>query len=695
VVGGNGLECDKLSREAMDAQFAGMMGKLVRAAGPLAGKVLTATHIDSWEVGGQDWTPRFSGEFFKRRGYDPLPWLPCVTEKARDVGGKEMADRFRWDFDQTISELLAENYAGRLDELAQQHGLRLSIEGYDLNDFGDEATYVARADEPMSEFWTAGHPGPGWGTEETLLKAREMASVAHIHGRPILGAEAFTSDDTEAWKKYPATIKSLGDYEFSQGINRFVIHRYAHQPYLDRAPGVTMGPWGLHYERTETWWEMSKPWHEYLARCQFLLRQGKWVADLCYVRPEIPHQTYFTPTPPAPAGYRYDECSAEDVLKLMTVKNGRIVVPCGMSYALLVAPPQTKAMTPALLQKINELVEAGATVLLNGPPPKTSPSLANFPQCDEKAARLASELWGDADGMKVTEHTLARGKVIWGEPLDKVLTSLRRPPDFTSDVALNWIHRRAGGVEIYFVASRATDTVAARCTFRVAGKAPEFWNPQTGERHFAAAYTQSNGLTIVPMEFEPGGSWFIVFRKPAARHPSTAASNSLAFQPLMELDHAWQVAFDPKWGGPEAVEFDHLSNWADRPEPGIKFYSGTATYTRTFDWHPESNQKSTILLDLGTVDVMAQVNLNGRDCGEAWTPPYRVDITRALKTGVNTLAIRVVNLWPNRMIGDAALPKNQRLTWSSWEPFKADTPLLPSGLLGPVKILELKGTGQR
>jgi hypothetical protein len=281
VAGGNGLECDKLSREAVEAQFAGMMAKLIKTAGPLTGKALAAIHIDSWEVGSQNWTPRFREEFLKRRGYDPLPWLPCVTDVTHEVGsqkqvnkkpvpiyrhnldGPAAAARFRWDFNQAIAELLAENYSGRMAELAQEYGLRFTLEGYALP-LGDEFTYTAQASEPMTEFWT-GNPFNAGNTSEHTMRTLEMASVAHVYDRPILGAEAFTSVGMEQWKQTPATIKALGDFAFGLGVNRFVFHRYAHQPYLDRVPGATMGPRGLHYERTQTWWEMSGPWHEYLA----------------------------------------------------------------------------------------------------------------------------------------------------------------------------------------------------------------------------------------------------------------------------------------------------------------------------------------------------------------------------------------------------------------------------------------------
>jgi alpha-L-rhamnosidase len=826
VAGGNGLECDKLSAAAMDAHFAGMMAKLIKTAGPLAGKSLVATHIDSWEVGSQNWTPKLREEFQKRRGYDLLPWLPCLTgagvEKTSSVkiGDAAMTARFRWDFAQTISELLAENYSGRLAELARKNGLRYSLEGYDLP-FGDEFTYTARADEPMTEFWTAQRPGQG----VTYRKAVEMASVAHVYGHAICGAESFTSGDNEMWKLTPADIKALGDFEFSQGVNRFVVHRYAHQPYLDRVPGATMGPWGLHYERTQTWWEMSGAWHEYLARCQYLLRQGKFVADVLYLRPEVPNQTYFNPVPAPPAGYRYDEISAEALGQRVSVKNGKLVLPDGMNYRVLVLPPM-KTMTPALARKIRELISAGATVYASAASPAASPSLQDFPKCDDRLAKLGHEIWGDCNGQTVTAHSLGKGKLIWGQPLETVLAGLAVSADFSANVKLNWIHRQADGAEIYFVANPENVPVEARCTFRVKGLRPELWHPETGTITPLACFEETTAGVTLSLRFEPSESAFVVFRQSAEgfdpvvsfRHngeplpapaplpvrleiqkavygvPGDAARsrdvraqvqalvdagkttfkvtdlaeagdpaygvektftveytgggqllkatgkdpNTVSLCPVMpaperpaeivcdstdnvqivaretgsydwvtatgrthhddiavvplplEITGPWDLNFPPKWGAPASVVLTNLISWTDVPDNGVKFFSGTATYVTTFNLPADQSEinRSKFQLALGEVQVMARVKLNGQDCGIAWKPPYQVDVSRAIRSGQNRLEISVANLWPNRMIGDAALPEDQRFTWSSWEPFKASTPLLKSGLLGPVKILE-------
>ena len=497
---GQGLECDKLSPEGIDAHFAGLMAKLIADVGPGAGKTLTFTHIDSWEVHSQNWTPRLPEEFRKRCLYDPLPFLPAMT--GRVVESLEVSERFLWDLRKTIAELLNENYAGRLRELAHQHGMQLSIEAYGDGPF-DDLSYAGRADSPMSEFWVGG------GALET---GKAMSSAAHTYGRRIVGAESFTSGpQTARWTNHPYSLKALGDAAFCEGINRFVFHRYAHQPWLDRRPGMTMGPWGVHYERTETWWDQARPWHEYLARCQHLLRQGLFVADLCYLQTEgAPNGLSHGPR----TEYDFDACTPEVVLTRMSVRDGRLVLPDGMSYRLLALPP-AETMTPVLLGKIKELVEAGATVV--GPRPVKSPSLSDYPKCDEEVKRLAGELWGDAGGQKVTEHRCGKGKVVWGKTPEAVLAEMGVPPDVRCESAagrggLRYVHRSAGGLDLYFVANGTQQTPEMLCTFRVKGKRPEFWWPDTGRIEPVAIYDEGEEGTRVPIRFKPCGSVFVVFR---------------------------------------------------------------------------------------------------------------------------------------------------------------------------------------
>ncbi len=833
---GGGLECDKLSCEAMDVHFNGLMARLIADVGPAAGKTLRYTHIDSWEIYSQNWTQRFRAEFRKRRGYDPLLLLPAMT--GRVIDSLEITERFLWDLRKTIAELHNENYAGRLQELAHQHGLQLTIEAYG-NGLFDNLSYAGRADSPMCEFWVGG------GCVETI---KAMASAAHTYGKNIVGAESFTANtDAAKWTNHPFSLKALGDAAFCDGVNRFVFHRYAHQPWLDRKPGMTMGPWGIHYERTETWWEQTRPWHEYLARCNYLLRQGLFVADICYLQTEgAPNDlAHFART-----AYDFDGCTPEVVLTRMKVQDGRLVLPDGVSYRLLVLP-QAETMTPAMLRKIKELVSAGATVV--GPRPLKSPSLSGYPDCDAQVRQLATELWGDCDGKRTTERRNGKGRVVWGTTPEAVLAGMGVPPDFDSLPPLNmpklrYIHRAAGGTDVYFVANGSPQAMDAQCTFRVKGKRPEFWWPDTGRIERVAVYDDVVSGMRIPICLDPAGSVFVVFRPEVAPafdralalsrdgKPVTATSKpkpeivvkkamygpwgeatcvrdvtaevqrrvnkgayafkvatlappgrsskpdvlrvltveytvdgqpckSLATDPelivlfdsreppdakvqygdngqlLVEARKAgryevqmasgktgrvevpnlpqpmdvigpWELRFPGGWGAPEHVTFDKLISWSERAEAGVKYFSGTATYDKTFRMPAAMLGKGRrVYLDLGRVQVIAQVTLNGKNLGILWKPPFRADVTDAIRVGDNRLEIGVVNLWPNRLIGDEQLPEDSkrrpegnlvewpkwvlegqpsptgRCAFTTWRLWKRDSPLLESGLLGPVRLI--------
>ncbi|MEW6743206.1 MAG: glycosyl hydrolase [Planctomycetota bacterium] len=824
---GRGLECDKLSKQGIEANFAGMMGKLIADVGPATGKgkTLVATHIDSWENGAQNWTARMREEFGKRRGYDLLPFLPALT--GRVVGGLEITERFLWDLRQTISDLIVENYAGHMRALAAQHGISLSIEAYTAP--CNELAYAGRADEPMGEFWM------GAGAWETL---KEMASAVHTYGKPILGAEAFTAGDRERWLQHPGSIKSLGDRAFSEGVNRFVFHRYAMQPWLDRVPGMTMGPWGLHYERTNTWWDWTLPWHEYLSRCQFMLCQGHFVADICYLLPEAAPQGG---SGRAKRGYDYDDCNAEVVLTRMSVKDGRLVLPDGIRYRLLVLP-EIPVMTPALLARVKALIEAGATVV--GPKTIKSPSLSNFPDCDAEVERLADEIWGDCDGRAVTEHKLGAGRILWGVTPEQVLASAGVQPDF-SGLGLHWIHRSTGDTDVYFVANPLSTRTLSVGTFRVSGKSPELSWPETGRTEVAPAFKEKNGTTSVLLALDPSESVFVVFRKADAKRNPVAAlkrdgkmvwslaepppklvvksarygvlddpqrtrdvrakvqqlvdAGALGFRVArmaegddpaygivktliveysvgsqqlsargtdpevidlapgapaermadLTLDseglhlHAWQpgryeletasgqvcraevtglpsphevtgtwdVTFPAGSGAPQRITLQRLISLSEHSEPGVRYFSGVATYTKKLAIPVELLGKDRRLyLDLGNVQVMAEVRVNGQSLGMAWKRPYMVDITSAARPGENSLEVRVANLWINRMLGDEQLPEDSernengtlkawpqwlaegkpsptgRFTFTSWRLWKKDEPLPDSGLLGPVTL---------
>lgn len=500
---GLGLECDKLSRAAMDVHFAGMMQKLLDDAGPLVGKSLNNALIDSYEVGSQNWTPAFRAEFARRRGYDLLPFLPVFT--GRVVDNSAVTERFLWDLRRTVADLMRDNYFGYFGELCHKRGLLFSTEGYGNGPFEDLAA-GGRADIPMGEFWVGG------AAAET---GKLASSAAHTYGHTFVGAESFTADPAHGkWQNDPYSLKALGDRMYCAGINRFIFHRYAMQPWLDRRPGMTMGPWGFHFERTNTWWQQGAAWLTYLSRCQDMLQQGLFVADACYLSGENA-PVGIQSSPALPAGFDYDGASPEVVLTRMSVKHGRLVLPDGMSYRILILPPGD-TMTPALLRKIRQLVRDGATVV--GPKPTRSPSLQDYPRCDREVKTLADELWGRADGTRVTEHGLGKGRVIWGQTLTQVFAARRVAPDFElagRSARLTYIHRAVGGADIYFVSNQRATAVEVPCTFRVSGRVPELWRPDTGQREQAPLYADRDGRTTVPLHLDPSGSVFVVFRRKA------------------------------------------------------------------------------------------------------------------------------------------------------------------------------------
>ncbi len=914
---GTGLECDKLSKEAAQAHWDGSMGKILAELGPLAGNVkagLNNVLIDSYEVGTQNWTQNFKEEFQQRRGYDITRFLPVFT--GRVVDSPEITERFLWDLRRTIADLFAENYSGQFKEMAHRAGLLYSLEPYG-NCPSDDLQFGSFCDIPMGEFW------PASGESVSIGNAKLPASVAHVYGKKYVGAEAFTaSPEAGRWLKDPYSIKAQGDAVYCGGINRVIYHRYAHQPWADpeRVPGMTMGQWGTHFERTVTWWEQSKDWLKYQARCQYLLQEGQFVADVIFYCGEgAPNSLRGGGLP---QGYDYDGCDT-GALSLMSVKDGRIVLPSGMSYRILVLPSD-KTMSPAVLKTIGKLVEAGATVV--GPKPEKAPGLAGYPSSDAEVKRLADALW-------------AKG-VVDKSPTE-VLAALKVKPDFVctnSGARINYIHRTARGADLYFVVSAKTVGETVDCTFRVSGKVPEFWHPDTGVTERAPVYTEQDGCTTVPLRFDPAGSVFVVFRQAALGDHAVAvrrtalnevkaqaaeltilkaeygafgevsdpecvdvtalvkqsvtsgnrrirANNDLAGDPApmtekeMKLDFAlngekksvrieenktfelpasaevvkavygliseapepvnqtvdvtakvagmvkegtlsvvagnalvghdpanmilkemrveyaykgqkksarigenqvltlpetgdqvtpapayelavnedgtlevqawkpltleiataagkvlkasvtdvskpaeiagsWELSFPPKWGAPAKVTLDKLISWTEHSDTGVKYFSGTATYLKTFAWDAKKQKDERYLLDLGELKNFAEVTLNGKEQSLLWKPPYRLDVTDALRSGKNTLRVKITNLWPNRLIGDEQLPEDRewdgkhlkawpqwvldgkpsptgRFTFTTWHHWYKDDEPLPSGLFGPVQVRTVKTVAPR
>ncbi|MDP6545946.1 MAG: glycosyl hydrolase [Phycisphaerae bacterium] len=670
--GGGGLEIDPLSRKAMDMHFDATMGKCLTEIGALAGKTLKYTHIDSWELGVPNWTDEIRSEFKRRRGYDPLPYLPVLA--GRIVDSKEVSDRFARDYRRTVADCIAENYYGRLSELSREHGMGIHPEsgGPFFTHWIDALQCLGKSDIPMGEFWARKSEPSGrfWYRDQFKRcdTVKQAATAAHIYGKKYVQAEAYTTMGPN-WEKDPYMLKDVGDLALCSGLTRNMLCFYVHQPYLDIKPGNQWQGAGTHFDRNITWWPMSHAWMKYLARCQFMLQQGLFVADVCYytgggVPGFVPGRDHMKPA--LPVGYDCDSINDEVLLTRVLAKDGRIVLPDGMSYRLLVLP-EAETMSIAVLKKLIELSKAGVAIV--GAKPLRTPGLRGYPACDQEVKKLASKL-----------------KLISPKSIQETLTSMGVGADFESKGAtLHYIHRRSKAADIYFVSNQQSKSVSAECAFRVAGRQPELWDAVTGERRDAVAFKIARGRTTVPLDFSPRGSLLVVFRRPTSLNKGPAANNYPKLQSVGEIDGPWTVKFDTKWGGPKSVEFKTLEDWTKRPEKGIKYYSGKATYHKTFDLPKGGGGR--LYLDLKRVRNVAQVRLNGKDLGVIWTAPWRVEITKAVKLTGNKLEIDVVNLWPNRLIGDAALPKDKRLTKTNVTKFKANSRLFASGLLGPVTLL--------
>ena len=721
---GHGFECDKFNADAYRRHWDSFQGKLLKKLGPLTpGKGLTTIHLDSWEMSSQNWSAAFRDEFTKRRGYDPQPFYPAYMGML--VGSHEKTERFLWDMRKTSQELVLENHADAIKKIAHKHGLRYSNEPYDMNPAGN-IDLGSIADIPGCEFWNAAK-GP-----DTQYSCIEAVSIAHTMGKPQVNAEAFTTAGMK-YLNYPGNMKNQTDWAFAMGINGIIFHTFQHQPLgNDAKPGMTMGPYGVQWHRNRTMWHLFPAYHQYIARCSHLLRQGAAVADILYLTPEGAPHIFIAPESALAGsarlkdkkGYNFDAVTSRILKMRAKVEDGKIAFPEGSRYSVLVLP-NVETMTPETLATITKLVQAGATVI--GNPPRKSPSLTGFPGCDKQVQKLAGKLWSKSLVAQSQIGKVGQGRVILNTAItaikDRVKTDAPKtaglypeyevtaaildemgiPEDFESNAPIRYGHRRTDTEEIYFIANTADKKVQATCTFRVEQGVPQLWDPVTAKTRTLPKFTRQDKTTSLSVDFDPHQSFFVIFpHTDPSKAP--APSNNVNFAkalPIQTLNGSWTVSFDPKWGGPENIVFDKLQDWTHRTERGIKYYSGSATYRKTFD-APGISEKR-VYLDLGTVHDMARVTLNGNDLGVVWCAPWRVNITSTLKTKGNLLEVEIVNRWPNRLLGDKQAPdKNVRtLKWKSGllsgKEFKTgrytfsttgvSEKLLPSGLLGPVRIM--------
>jgi hypothetical protein len=892
---GTGFEMDKMNRSAARAHFSAFIGEVLRRMPPAERKALKHVAADSYEVGSENWTDGFAATFRHRYGYSPLPWLPVLT--GRIVGSADQSERFLWDLRRLVADRISRDYVGGLRDLSHEKGMKLWLENYGHWGFvGEFLQYGGQSDCVAGEFWTV----KGLGS----IEVRAASSVANIYGKSIAAAEAFTSGPK--FQVAPWGLKALGDWAFCEGINHFVLSMYIHQAWDDRKPGVN-APWPTEFNRNNTWFNAAGAWVDYVRRCSFLLQQGHRVADVAYfIGEDAPKMTGIR-QPHLPPGRDYDFINAEVILEKLSVKNGLLKLPQGTTYRVL-ALPQGAGMRPATLRKIRDLVKAGATVL--GLPVVRSPSLENYPQCDEEMRKLAAQVWGSADQTPSSERSFGKGRVVWGKTLTEVLAGTGTGPDFLSETHLRFTHRVAGDRDVFFLANPSSEAVSTTTAFRISDKSPELWWPDSGRIEHPALYDAVDGTVRLPIRLGPNGAVFVVFTArvktagdrvvsitrngasllntqftppPESEVPgaSRAATNNFSFaiwvkpavdttlvvetnrgicaeprndvitppcgssfgglthagcglavgrngvvvfedaegcfapvlvhgvpltdwthvavvyregQPSLFLNGAfahrglrsgflvhpgvgegpgvmpfrgefgnyrqfdrvmtdleiselaksmprvdtsvpepsievtparasgfeatvwqpgeyslqtatgkshcfsvgvvpppaeiagpWEVRFSPEWGGPERITFEGLVDWTTHPDEGVRYYSGAATYRKTVTL-PKCDDHQRLWLDLGKVRDLATVRLNGKSLGTLWISPWRLDITAAARAGENVLEVEVVNPWNNRLVRDANLAPEKRLTFLLSPVVDKSAPLMPAGLLGPVTV---------
>lgn len=669
-----GLEVDKYDAPAVRAYMGTYLDMYRDAAGPglLGARGINAMLTDSIEVGASNWTPKILEQFQRLRGYDPQPWLPALTGVV--VGSRTRSDGFLYDFRRTLADLMSSEHYGQVARAAHEAGLKVYGESHEgsRNSFGDDMTMRSHADVPMAALWTFDREaGPN---PTALADLRGAASVAHVYGQNLVAAESLTSM-AKPWAFGPADLRPIIDLAFAHGVNRPVIHTSVHQP-IDAAPGISLSIFGQYFNRLETWSGMARPWIDYLARTSFMLQQGRNVADVAYFKGEEGPLTGLHGD--EPVRFAYDFVNADMIREALNVDGGEIVAKGGARYRALYLGGSSHRMTLPVLRRLAEFAEAGATIV--GAPPTSSPSLADDPA---EFAHLVSRLW---PGGQTT--AVGKGRVINGKDIEAALATTGLGPDFSyvkasADSQILFVHRKVADDDIYFLSNRANRNEKTEARFRVIGKTPEIWRADTG-RTEPVPYRADGNETVLPLDMGAEESSFVVFRKPAAK-TAAVISNAPAI-PVGDITGGWTVTFEPGRGAPASVDFPVLGSLSERAEPGIKYFSGVSTYTKSFELPRGIKPGSPLWLDLGQVADVAELMVNGKPAGIAWKAPYRVDIGKIVKRGSNRVEIRVANLWVNRLIGDAQ-PGAEKITSTVFQTYTANAPLRPSGLIGPVTLM--------
>ncbi len=700
VPAGSGYEVDKLNAAYVRQYFSGYVDPLQQHLGSLLGSTTHYMTMDSWEAGMQNWTDDMIAQFTRRRGYDPRPWLPVLA--GRVVGGAALSDRFLWDFRRTLADMYADEFYGTMSDELHKRGMEDYAEasGVALEIPEDTLLNKGKVDIPMAEFWVrALHPESMY-----YVDVRGAASTAHVYGKPIVATESFTGGGYES----PFTLKKIADYWFAQGVNRLVFHTSAQQP-LDTRPGNTMV--GTHINRNITWAEEARPFMDYVARVSYMLQQGTFVADLAYLLPEGAPSTMpfwgsgLSPAPPP--GYDYDYINTDILLHHTSADADGIHLDSGMTYRVLVLP-HTQEMTPEVLRKLHELVAGGGVIL--GPRPNASPSLQNYPNADDEVHALATDLWGDTDGIADNQHHFGKGTVYSGLTLNDLLDRLHIAPDLAAtdypDQPPAWIHRHLSDGDAYFVANQSDQPAHITVRLRATGSNVQIWRPMDGLATAAsstpgaiienysgnrqpglqpATYTQQPGITTVQLDLAARESAFVVLRN---RGQPLASAPAPVLHTVTAIKGPWDVTFPPHLGAPTNIRLNKATFWTEDSNPGVKFFSGTATYSTTFTVPASQLRAKHVILHLDDVRDIAQVRINGKTAGLTWAPPYEVDVTGTLRPGSNKLEIAVTNEWTNRIIGDRSLSAAQHILPGVPAARFGPPPTLPeSGIVGNITLL--------
>ncbi|MDW3651915.1 MAG: glycosyl hydrolase [Bacteroidia bacterium] len=666
-----GLEVDKLDEEAVRRYINHYLDLYEDATGGKIGeKGLGSIILDSYEAGHMTWTHDFPEEFQKRKGYDIRPWLPVLT--GRVVESVEKSEKFLWDFRNTIGEMIVENHYDIIGEELNKRGMGRYTESHENKRIflADGMDVKRNAEVPMSAMWTPGSLAGGT-DEEVRSEAdiREAASVANIYNKAFVAAESMTSVG-KPFQEHPARLKRTADLELASGLNRFVIHTSVHQPLDDKMPGFSLGPFGQYFGRQETWAKQARPWIDYLSRSSYLLQQGKNIADILYYYGENTNITWISreSLPPIPAGYEFDYVNATALLEAIEMKNGQLTAKSGNTYQLIVLDESAKQMTLPILKKLNALVQAGAK--LTGTKPERTPSLSDDAN---EFQRILNQLWNSPN--------------VWKGSIESALQSLHISKDVdvknTSHKIL-FRHRQTADIDLFWLNNRSENTSSIDVSFRITGKVPQLWQPQTGETK-AVSYKIENNRTIIPLEFESWDAFFIIFAEKATQNELFIPTKEQV--EFLTITGPWSVKFQKGRGAPEQATFETLQSWSDHENKGIKYFSGTAIYSNTFDI-VEISENAQYELDLGEVKNIAEVIVNEQSLGILWKTPYSIDLKNTLKKGQNTLEIQVTNSWVNRLIGDAQPDVKEKITFTTMPFYQADGQLQPSGLLGEIQIVE-------